>query len=90
MTTDQFDTAISHISNLDNVRRVTVSGDGSLVEVFARVYYNNNGDMQRGSEVLFDDIVARLKPFRLIPKDSVVIDSDLSDSGVIEVWIFSR
>lgn len=92
MTTDAptFAQTIDIIRNLHNVRWVSVSGDRSLVEVFARVYYDGSGDMQRCSEVLFDDIVARLKPFRLIPKDCVVIDSDSSDFDAVEVWIFSR
>lgn len=90
MTTDQFDTAIKHINNLPNVRRVTVSGDGSLVEVFARVYYDRSGDLRHCSEVLFGDIVARMKRNGFIRKDIVVIDDDACDFDATEVWIFSR
>jgi hypothetical protein len=92
MITANFTAAISHISNLDNVRRVSVSDDGSRVAVCVGVYYDNNrsGDLRACSEALFVDIDERLLPFGFIHMDSEVDESDAGDCDAIEVWIFVR
>lgn len=92
MTTDAvFATTIRHISNLDNVRRVTVSDDGRRVMVSAAVDYDDNGgDLSLNSESLFVDVDERLAPYRFVHMDSEVDETDAGDHDAVEVWIFVR
>ncbi len=91
MTTAQFDTAISHISNLPHVRCVSVSDDGSRVAVSAGVtYFDQMGEMSGPSERLFLDIEERLSNFGLGHFDSVVDESDAGDHHAVEIWFFVR
>lgn len=91
MTTAQFDTAIDTIRNLDNVRRVSVSDDGSRVAVAAAVtYFDQMGEMSGPSKRLFLDIEARLGAFGLGHFDRVVDESDPGDCDAVEVWLFEH
>lgn len=91
MTTAQFATAIKHINNLPNVRRVTVSDDGSGVVVSAAVtYFDQMGEMSGPSEMLFVDIEERLSNFGYAHLDSVVDESDPGDHHAVEIWFFVR
>jgi hypothetical protein len=91
MITANFTAAISHISNLDNVRRVSVSDDGSRVAVSAAVtYFDQMGEMSAPSERLFLDIEERLGAFGLGHFDSVVDESAAGDHHAVEIWFFVR
>lgn len=93
MTTAQFDTAIDTIRNLDNVRRVSVSDDGSRVAVSVGVDYEVGCGRYRyraSSSTLFVDIIDLLAPFGFVHMDSVVDESDPGDCDAVEVWLFEH
>lgn len=90
MTDDAFDQTLDDIRDRYKVGHVTISADGSRVEVLVGVDYDNNKDMCTYSKALLRDIEDRLAPFGLSFAGSDVEDSDHDDCDAVEIWIFVR